>query len=106
MIKELLHIGEKDAVGMDALTKLCGLSDSRVLRKYIADERDYTVILASPKGYFLPERDADGKLSDQGYMDTLRFYRKCRSMGISMFRSAKTARLALKEYEQNHSPEE
>lgn len=99
-VSRFLSEGEDRAITANKLADLMGIDGDdahrrRTLRHFVAHEREGRIICSSPKGYFLPERDESGELTLQGISEVRRFYHKAHSMGISMLRSARTARIAL-----------
>ena len=102
-VSRFLSEGENRAVTADELADLMGIEGSqdyrsRMVRHYVAHEREGHIICSSPKGYFLPERDESGELTPKGVAEVRRFYHKTHSMGVSMLKSAKTA----KEFLESH----
>lgn len=102
-VEALLGIGEENAIKGDALMVLGGFSSIRALREQIEVERHLgAVIPTSNAGYFLPDRDEQGRLTDKGAMETRRFYMRQMAKGIGTIRTARSAAAALKEYEERH----
>ena len=97
---QLLH-GEKNAIKHGKLMSLIGERDVRSFYSAVADERSMgAVILSSSKGYYLPDTDGDGNVTQAGYLELKKFCNRKRSAGISEFKAAKAARKAMREYEQ------
>ena len=67
----LLGYGIENAVSIEMLCKLLGLSSPRFVRKLIKAEREHGyLILATSGGYFLPSED-----SERGHAEMLACYR-------------------------------
>lgn len=99
-VTHYLSKGREHAIHAGELTELAGFRNSRELRLSIEDARAHgDLIISSPDGYFLPERDNTGQITEAGYHDLTACYKRMRSHGISILRSAKYIRRAIKEYE-------
>lgn len=102
-VEALLGIGEENAIKGDALMVLGGFPNIRALREQIEIERHLgAVIPTSRAGYFLPERDENGVLTERGAADTMRFYRQQCAKGVGTIRSAESAKTALEQYGKRH----
>lgn len=96
---ELLHQGEANAIKGNSFRQLAGFDTIRELRREIERERNAgAVILTSGAGYFLPELDEAGQLTERGYHDTQRFCATHRAKAEGTKRSAQSAELALENY--------
>ena len=102
LIEGILRTGKENAVSANELVTLARLQSKRELRLRVAQERNSIVIVTNSNGYFLPERDEFGILTDTGYRDTVAFYKKAQAMGISILKSTASARKAMHEYEQRY----
>ena len=99
-ISPLLSTGEENAIQGRELTRKLNI-DTRELRHRVEHERNNGIlILSSNKGYFLPEKDEAGQLTDKGYAETKKYYALHSAKAIGCFKSAKCARLAIKQYEE------
>lgn len=95
-----LGVGEANAIKGEELMTLAGFNSIRALREQVEYERNHgVVILTSGCGYFLPERDETGTLTDRGAQETRRFYAQQRAKGIGTLKSARSAGALIKAYE-------
>ncbi len=103
-ITQYLAQGRGNAVHAGELMKSAGLRSHREVRACVEEARSHgDLIVSSPDGYHLPETDNTGQLTGAGYRDLKAFYGRMRSAGISCFRSAKHARIAIMQYELAHN---
>lgn len=102
-ICSLLGHGEENAIKGEDLMRLAGFKNIRLLRECVEYERSQgAVICTSNRGYFLPERDEYGELTPKGAAEVRRFYRQQRAKGVGTLHSAKSAKKALREYDQRN----
>lgn len=86
IIEKLLPKGETNALKMMELRQIMGMSDTRVIRQMIADERAAgAVILSSENGYFRP---SDGEL---GRIEARKFVASMTHRGANTIRATKSA---------------
>ena len=99
LIAKFLQVNEENAITTDELVNITGISDTRVIRKFIeAERRNDIVICASKKGYFLPERDENGILTLQGFDDVQRYFLKSSKTAVSTFQTIQSAKRAMRVY--------
>lgn len=98
-IKSFLKRGAENAIKNRDLARMLGIS-SRDVYLLIEQERNKgELIISSPNGYYLPEVDENGKLTEDTIAGLKRFYYSQRARGIGCLKSAKSARLAIADYE-------
>ena len=99
----LLGYGEENAIKGEDLMRRASFKSIRQLRERVEYERSQgAVICTSNRGYFLPERDEYGELTPKGAAEVRRFYRQQRAKGVGTLHSAKSAKKALREYDQRN----
>lgn len=99
-ITRFLLYGEKNAVPADMLCACAGFKTTRELRHAVETARENgAVILTSTRGYFLPERDEAGTLTDKGYMSALEWRRMRKHSALSILKSIKSAEREIRQYE-------
>ena len=86
LFSRILPAGAENAVSTAELLQRLGLSDQRVIRKLISEERAAgAVILSNGDGYFLPD---DG---EKGRQETAAFVASIRAKGVNTLRAARSA---------------
>lgn len=88
--EKILPKGAEHGISAAELLRMTGLSDTRIIRKLIADERAAgAVILSGMNGYYLPD---DG---EKGRRETAAYIAAMSAKGISTLRALKSAKAYL-----------
>lgn len=67
--ESILPKGEENALSAEALRRIAGLNDTRIISKLISDERAAgAVILSSGAGYFLPDEGEKGRREAEAFV--------------------------------------
>lgn len=98
-IKSFIPRGAENAIKNRDLSRLLCISPRDVYLLIERARNNGDLIVSSNKGYYQPEVDETGRLTEQGLAGLKLFYAVQRARGIGCLRSAKSARLAIKEYE-------
>ena len=86
LFERILPKGAENAVSTPGLLKVLGLSDQRVIRKLISEERAAgAVILSNGNGYFLPDEGEKGRQEAAAFIATVK------AKGKNTLRAARSA---------------
>ena len=88
--EKILPKGAEHGISAAELLRMTGLSDTRVIRKLIADERAAgAVILSGMNGYYLPDDGEKGRRETEAYIAAMG------AKGISTLRAIRSAKAYL-----------
>ena len=88
--EKFLPKGAEHGISAAELLRMTGLSDTRVIRKLIADERAAgAVILSGMNGYYLPDDGEKGRRETEAYIAAMG------AKGISTLRAIRSAKAYL-----------